>query len=82
MMAFFNYSSTLVRLSRFPFHLLLCQFVILFKAMLLVSPVNLNILLVIFGVALVLLNDQFSSGVTSIFSCSFTSIKNAGKINE
>ena len=45
--------------------------------MLLVSPVNLNILLVIFGVALVLLNDQFSSGVTSIFDCSFISIKNA-----
>ena len=47
MMAFFNYSSELVGFSDFPF------LKILFEAMLLVSPANLKILLVIFGVALI-----------------------------
>ena len=50
-MGFFNYSSKLVGLSECPFDLVLLQFVFLFKAMLLVSPVNLNILLVIVSVA-------------------------------
>ena len=36
-------------------NLVLLQFILLFKAMLLASPVNLNILLVIFGVALIAL---------------------------
>ena len=37
----------------FLFDLVLLQFILLFKAMLLVSPVNLNVLLVIFSVALI-----------------------------
>ena len=37
----------------FLFDLVLLQFILLFKAMLLMSPVNLNILLVIFSVALI-----------------------------
>ena len=40
-------------LTGYLFDLLLVQFILLFKAMLLMSPVNLNILLVIFGVALI-----------------------------
>ena len=47
MMAFFNYSSELVGFRNFTF------LKILFKAMLLVSPANLKILLVIFAVALI-----------------------------
>ena len=52
LMAFF-YSSELVGFSDLIFDLVLLQFILLFKAMLLVSPVNLKILLVIFGVALI-----------------------------
>ena len=43
----------------FPFDLVLFQFILLFQAMLLVSPVNLNILLVIF---------QFCSNCLKIIS--------------
>ena len=51
MMAFFNYCSKLVGFSEFPFWIGFDS--ILFKAILLVPPVNLKILLVIFNDALI-----------------------------
>ena len=51
MMAFFNYCSELVGFSEFPFWIGFDS--ILFKAILLVPPVNLKILLVIFNDALI-----------------------------
>ena len=53
MMAFFNYSCELVGFSEFPFLFGFALLNLLFKVMLLVSPVNLKILLVIFSVALI-----------------------------
>ena len=53
MMAIFNYSTNSWDSVYFLFDLVLLQFILLFKAMLLVPPVNLKILQVIFVVALI-----------------------------
>ena len=52
-MAIINYSSELRYSVDFLFGLVLLHVIVLFKAMLLVVPVNLNYLLAIFGVALI-----------------------------